>query len=171
MEISTPIMLDRSLWETSGYLEFYRDSIYSFKVEDDNYAIKPMSCPGGMLVYKLEPRSYKELPMRIGELGIVHRNEKSGALHGLMRVCSFTQDDAHILMREDQVMDEIQGKAVQGMGKSYVINEGDGAFYGPKFDFQLPQRFNIEYIGADGDKDNQELGEMKLDEFVKILFS
>ena len=172
-----------------------------------------MSCPGGMLVYKLEPRSYKELPMRMGELGLVHRNEKSGTLHGLMRVRSFTQDDAHILMREDQVMDEIQGvmrlidevyqkfgfsyeielstrpehsigsdedwhlatealeKAVQGMGKSYVVNEGDGAFYGPKLDFhlkdsigrtwqcgtiqldfQLPQRFDIDYIGADGEK-------------------
>ena len=185
----------------------------SLKVEDDDYAIKPMSCPGGMLVYKLEPRSYKELPMRMGELGLVHRNEKSGTLHGLMRVRSFTQDDAHILMREDQVMDEIQGvmrlidevyqkfgfsyeielstrpehsigsdedwhlatealeKAVQGMGKSYVVNEGDGAFYGPKLDFhlkdsigrtwqdgtiqldfQLPQRFDIDYIGADGEK-------------------
>ena len=187
--------------------------MYSLKVEEEDYAIKPMSCPGGMLVYKLEPRSYRELPMRIGELGLVHRNEKSGALHGLMRVRSFTQDDAHILMREDQVMDEIQGvmrlidevyskfgfsyeielstrpehsigsdedwelatkaleNAVQGMGKSYVINEGDGAFYGPKLDFhlkdsigrtwqcgtiqldfQLPQRFDIDYIGADGEK-------------------
>ncbi len=213
VEISTPIMLNRSLWETSGHWDFYKDSMYSLKVEDEDYAIKPMSCPGGMLVYKLEPRSYRELPMRIGELGLVHRNEKSGALHGLMRVRSFTQDDAHILMREDQVMDEIQGvmrlidevyskfgfsyeielstrpehsigcdedwelatkaleNAVQGMGKSYVINEGDGAFYGPKLDFhlkdsigrtwqcgtiqldfQLPQRFDIDYIGADGEK-------------------
>lgn len=213
VEISTPIMLERSLWETSGHWDFYRDSMYSLKVEEADYAIKPMSCPGGMLVYKLEPRSYKELPMRIGELGLVHRNEKSGTLHGLMRVRSFTQDDAHILMREDQVMDEIQGvmrlidevyqkfgfsyeielstrpensigkdedwqlatealeKAVQGMGKSYVVNEGDGAFYGPKLDFhlkdsigrtwqcgtiqldfQLPQRFDIDYIGADGEK-------------------
>ena len=213
VEISTPIMLERGLWETSGHWEHYRDSMYSLKVEDEDYAIKPMSCPGGMLVYKQEPRSYKELPMRIGELGLVHRNEKSGALHGLMRVRSFTQDDAHIIMREDQVMDEIQGvmrlidevyqkfgfsyeielstrpensigsdedwelatnaleKAVQGMGKSYVINEGDGAFYGPKLDFhlkdsigrtwqcgtiqldfQLPQRFDIDYAGADGQK-------------------
>ena len=213
VEISTPIMLERGLWETSGHWEHYRDSMYSLKVEDEDYAIKPMSCPGGMLVYKQEPRSYKELPMRIGELGLVHRNEKSGALHGLMRVRSFTQDDAHIIMREDQVMDEIQGvmrlidevyqkfgfsyeielstrpensigsdedwelatnaleKAVQGMGKSYVINEGDGAFYGPKLDFhlkdsigrtwqcgtiqldfQLPQRFDIDYVGADGGK-------------------
>ncbi len=213
VEVSTPIMLERSLWETSGHWDFYRDSMYSLKVEDDDYAIKPMSCPGGMLVYKLEPRSYKELPMRMGELGLVHRNEKSGTLHGLMRVRSFTQDDAHIIMREDQVMDEIQGvmrlidevyqkfgfsyeielstrpehsigsdedwelatealeKAVQGMGKSYVVNEGDGAFYGPKLDFhlkdsigrtwqcgtiqldfQLPLRFDIDYIGADGEK-------------------
>ena len=213
VEISTPIMLERSLWETSGHWDFYRDSMYSLKVEEDDYAIKPMSCPGGMLVYKLEPRSYKELPVRMGELGLVHRNEKSGTLHGLMRVRSFTQDDAHIFMREDQIMDEIQGvmrpidemyrkfgfsyeielstrpehsigsdeewqlatqaleKAVQGLGKPYVINEGDGAFYGPKLDFhlkdsigrtwqcgtiqldfQLPQRFDIDYIGADGEK-------------------
>ncbi len=213
VEISTPIMLERSLWETSGHWDYYRDSMYALKVEDDDYVIKPMSCPGGMLVYKLEPRSYKELPMRMGELGLVHRNEKSGTLHGLMRVRSFTQDDAHIFMREDQVLDEIQGvmrlidevyrkfgfsyeielstrpehsigsdedwqlatealeKAVQGMGKSYVVNEGDGAFYGPKLDFhlkdsigrtwqcgtiqldfQLPQRFDIDYIGADGEK-------------------
>lgn len=213
VEISTPIMLERSLWETSGHWAFYRDSMYTLKVEEDDYAIKPMSCPGGMLVYKLKPRSYKDLPMRIGELGLVHRNEKSGTLHGLMRARSFTQDDAHILMREDQVTDEIQGvmrlidevyqkfgfsyeielstkpehsigsdedwqlatealeKAVQGMGKSYVINEGDGAFYGPKLDFhlrdsigrtwqcgtiqldfQLPQRFDIDYIGEDGEK-------------------
>jgi len=213
VEISTPIMLDRSLWETSGHWDFYRDIMYSLKVEDEDYAIKPMSCPGGMLVYKMEPRSYKDLPMRMAELGLVHRNEKSGTLHGLMRVRSFTQDDAHILMREDQITEEIQGvmrlidevyqkfgfsyeielstrpeqsigsdedwqlatealeKAVQGMGKAYVINEGDGAFYGPKLDFhlkdsigrtwqcgtiqldfQLPQRFDIDYIGADGEK-------------------
>ncbi len=213
VEISTPIMLERSLWERSGHWDYYRDTMYALKVEDDDYVIKLMSCPGGMLVYKLEPRSYKELPMRMGELGLVHRNEKSGTLHGLMRVRSFTQDDAHIFMREDQVLDEIQGvmrlidevyrkfgfsyeielstrpehsigsdedwqlatealeKAVQGMGKSYVINEGDGAFYGPKLDFhlkdsigrtwqcgtiqldfQLPQRFDIDYIGADGEK-------------------
>lgn len=213
VEISTPIMLERSLWETSGHWDFYRDSMYSLKVEGDDYAIKPMSCPGGMLVYKLEPRSYKELPMRMGELGLVHRYEKSGTLHGLMRVRSFTQDDAHIFMREDQVVDEIKGvmrlidevyqkfgfsyeielstrpehsigsdedwklatnalaQAVCGMGKSYVVNEGDGAFYGPKLDFhlkdsigrtwqcgtiqldfQLPQRFDIGYVGADGEK-------------------
>lgn len=213
VEVSTPIMLNRSLWETSGHWDFYRDSMYSLQVEDEDYAIKPMSCPGGMLVYKLQPKSYKELPIRMAELGLVHRNEKSGTLHGLMRVRSFTQDDAHIFMREDQVMDEIQGvmrlidevyskfgfsyeielstrpehsigsdedwelatraleQAVVGMGKSYVVNEGDGAFYGPKLDFhlkdsigrtwqcgtiqldfQLPQRFEIDYIGADGEK-------------------
>ena len=213
VEVSTPIMLERSLWETSGHWDHYRESMYSLQVEDEDYAIKPMSCPGGMLVYKLQPKSYKELPIRMAELGLVHRNEKSGTLHGLMRVRSFTQDDAHIFMREDQVMDEIQGvmrlidkvyakfgfsyqielstrpensigsdedwelatkaleQAVVGLGKSYVVNEGDGAFYGPKLDFhlkdslgrtwqcgtiqldfQLPQRFGIEYIGADGEK-------------------
>jgi len=213
VEISTPIMLDRSLWEKSGHWEFYRDGMYTLKVDEEDYAIKPMSCPGGMLVYKMQPRSYKELPMRIGELGLVHRAEKSGTLHGLMRVRSFTQDDAHILMREDQVMGEIQGvmrlidevyskfgfsyqielstrpehsigsdedwelatdalkKAVEGMGKAYIVNEGDGAFYGPKLDFhlkdsigrtwqcgtiqldfQLPVRFDIDYVGADGEK-------------------
>ena len=213
VEVSTPIMLERSLWETSGHWDFYRDSMYSLKVEGDDYAIKPMSCPGGMLVYKLEPKSYKELPIRMAELGLVHRNEKSGTLHGLMRVRAFTQDDAHIFMREEQVVDEIKGvmrlidevyqkfgfsyeielstrpehsigsdeewelatnalaQAVCGMGKSYVVNEGDGAFYGPKLDFhlkdsigrtwqcgtiqldfQLPQRFDIDYVGADGEK-------------------
>lgn len=213
VEVSTPIMLERSLWETSGHWDFYRDSMYSLKVEGDDYAIKPMSCPGGMLVYKLEPKSYKQLPIRMAELGLVHRNEKSGTLHGLMRVRAFTQDDAHIFMREDQVVDEIKGvmrlidevyqkfgfsyeielstrpehsigsdedwelatsalaQAVCGMGKSYVVNEGDGAFYGPKLDFhlkdsigrtwqcgtiqldfQLPQRFDIDYVGADGEK-------------------
>lgn len=213
VEVSTPIMLERSLWETSGHWDFYRDSMYSLKVEGADYAIKPMSCPGGMLVYKLEPKSYKELPIRMAELGLVHRNEKSGTLHGLMRVRAFTQDDAHIFMREDQVVDEIKGvmrlidevyqkfgfsyeielstrpehsigsdedwelatnalaQAVCGMGKSYVVNEGDGAFYGPKLDFhlkdsigrtwqcgtiqldfQLPQRFDIDYVGADGEK-------------------
>ena len=213
VEVSTPIMLERSLWETSGHWDHYRETMYSLKVEEEDYAIKPMSCPGGMLVYKLQPKSYKELPIRMAELGLVHRNEKSGTLHGLMRVRSFTQDDAHIFMREDQVMDEIQGvmrlidkvyakfgfsyqielstrpensigsdedwelatkaleQAVVGLGKSYVVNEGDGAFYGPKLDFhlkdslgrtwqcgtiqldfQLPQRFGIEYIGADGEK-------------------
>ncbi len=213
VEISTPIMLERKLWEQSGHWDHYMDKMYTSSKEDVDYAIKPMNCPGGMLVYKSEAHSYRELPIRMGELGIVHRCEKSGELHGLMRVRCCTQDDAHIFMREDQVMDEIQGvmrliddvyrkfgfsyeielstrpensigsdeewelatkalvEAAEGMGKSYVVNEGDGAFYGPKLDFhvkdsigrtwqcgtiqldfQLPRRFNIEYIGADGAK-------------------
>ncbi len=210
-EISTPIMLNRSLWETSGHWEHYRENMYTLKVEGEDYAIKPMSCPGGMLVYQLQPRSYKELPLRLGELGQIHRNEKSGTLHGLMRMRAFTQDDAHIFMTEEQVIGEIQAvarlidevyakfgfeyhvelstrpensigsaeewelaesalkNAMDGIGVPYVINEGDGAFYGPKLDFhlkdsigrtwqcgtiqldfQLPQRFGTEYIGADG---------------------
>ncbi|MCR5835339.1 MAG: threonine--tRNA ligase [Lachnospiraceae bacterium] len=213
VEISTPIMLMKNLWEKSGHWDHYRDNMYLTSVDDADYAIKPMNCPGGMLVYKSKAHSYREFPMRVGELGIVHRAEKSGTLHGLMRARCFTQDDAHIFMREDQVMSEIQGvmkliddvysqfgfpyeielstrpedsigsdeewelatdslkKAVEGMGKSYVINEGDGAFYGPKLDFhlkdsigrtwqcgtiqldfQLPQRFDLDYIGEDGEK-------------------
>ncbi|MBR3646416.1 MAG: threonine--tRNA ligase [Lachnospiraceae bacterium] len=213
VEISTPIMLVRELWEKSGHWDHYRDNMYVTSVDDVDYAIKPMNCPGGMLVYKSKAHSYREFPMRVGELGIVHRAEKSGTLHGLMRARCFTQDDAHIFMREDQVMSEIQGVmkliddvysqfgfpyeielstrpensigsdedwelainslklAVEGLGKSYVINEGDGAFYGPKLDFhlkdsigrtwqcgtiqldfQLPQRFDLDYIGADGEK-------------------
>lgn len=211
MEISTPVMLDRSLWETSGHWEHYRENMYTTEIDGVEFAIKPMSCPGGMLVYKSQPRSYRELPMRLGELGLVHRNEKSGTLHGLMRVRAFTQDDAHIFMTENQIIGEIQKvaglihevysrfgfeyavelstrpensigtdeewematdalkKAMDAIGVSYSINEGDGAFYGPKLDFhlkdsigrtwqcgtiqldfQLPQRFNAEYIGADG---------------------
>ena len=213
MEISTPIMLDRTLWETSGHWEYYRENMYTTAIDGVDYAIKPMSCPGGMLVYNLQPRSYKELPMRMAELGLVHRNEKSGTLHGLMRVRALTQDDAHIFMTEEQIMDEIQnvaklidkvytkfgfeyevelstrpeksigsdedwematealGNAMDALGVAYAINEGDGAFYGPKLDFhlkdsigrtwqcgtiqldfQLPQRFGAEYIGADGEK-------------------
>lgn len=212
-EISTPIMLTRTLWEKSGHWDHYRENMYTTSVDDIDYAIKPMNCPGGMLVYQSKAHSYKEFPMRVGELGIVHRAEKSGTLHGLMRARCFTQDDAHIFMREDQVLSEIQGvmrlidevyakfgfpyeielstrpensigsdedwelatnslkAAVEGVGKSYVINEGDGAFYGPKLDFhlkdsigrtwqcgtiqldfQLPLRFNLDYIGADGEK-------------------
>ena len=212
-EISTPIMLMRSLWEKSGHWDHYRENMYTTSVDDTDYAIKPMNCPGGMLVYKSKQHSYKEFPMRVGELGIVHRAEKSGTLHGLMRARCFTQDDAHIFMREDQVMSEIQGvmrlidefyarfgfqyeielstrpensigsdkewelaiaslkAAVEGVGKPYEINEGDGAFYGPKLDFhirdsigrmwqcgtiqldfQLPQRFDLDYIGQDGEK-------------------
>ncbi len=212
-EISTPIMLSKSLWEKSGHWDHYHDNMYVTSVDDIDYAIKPMNCPGGMLVYKSRPHSYKEFPMRVGELGIVHRAELSGTLHGLMRARCFTQDDAHIFMREDQVQSEIQGvmrlidevysrfgfpyeielstrpensigsdedwelainslkSAVEGVGKPYSINEGDGAFYGPKLDFhvkdsigrtwqcgtiqldfQLPQRFDLDYIGEDGEK-------------------
>lgn len=212
-EIATPIMLMRELWEKSGHWDHYRDTMYTTSVDDMDYAIKPMNCPGGMLVYKSKVHSYREFPIRVGELGIVHRAEKSGTLHGLMRARCFTQDDAHIFMREDQVLSEIQGvmrlidevyskfgftyeielstrpensigsdedwelainslkAAVEDVGKSYKINEGDGAFYGPKLDFhlkdsigrtwqcgtiqldfQLPQRFELEYIGEDGEK-------------------
>lgn len=213
VEISTPMMLNRSLWEKSGHWEHYRDNMYTTKIDEDDYAIKPMNCPGGMLVYKSEPHSYRELPMRIAELGLVHRYEKSGALHGLMRVRCFTQDDAHIFMTPDQVIDEIKKvaklihefyeafgfryhvelstrpedsigsdedwdlathaleEALRQLKLDYIVNEGDGAFYGPKIDFhledsigrswqcgtiqldfQLPQRFETEYIGADGNR-------------------
>lgn len=213
MEISTPIMLNRQLWETSGHWEHYRESMYTTMIDGVDFAIKPMSCPGGMLVYKMQPRSYREFPMRISELGLIHRNEKSGTLHGLMRVRCCTQDDAHIFMMPEQIQDEIKGvahlidevyshfgfkyhvelstrpensigrdedwematdglrKALDDLGLPYVVNEGDGAFYGPKIDFhledsigrtwqcgtiqldfQLPQRFEAEYIGEDGNK-------------------
>lgn len=213
VEISTPIMLNRQLWETSGHWEHYRDNMYTTQIDGADFAIKPMSCPGGMLVYKMEPRSYREFPMRISELGIIHRNEKSGTLHGLMRVRCCTQDDAHIFMTPEQIQDEIKGvarlidevysdfgfkyhvelstrpensigsdedwematdglkNALDDLKLPYVVNEGDGAFYGPKIDFhledsigrtwqcgtiqldfQLPQRFEAEYIGEDGNK-------------------
>ena len=213
VEISTPIILNRSLWETSGHWDHYKDNMYTTEIDDQDYAIKPMNCPGGVLVYASEPRSYRDLPLRMGELGIVHRHEKSGQLHGLMRVRCFTQDDAHIFMTPEQIKDEIKGvaqlidsvyklfgfkyhvelstrpedsmgsdedwematdglrSALDEMGLDYVVNEGDGAFYGPKIDFhlvdaigrtwqcgtiqldfQLPQRFELEYIGADGEK-------------------
>lgn len=210
-EISTPIMLDRSLWETSGHWEHYRENMYTTVIDDVDFAVKPMSCPGGMLVYQMRPRSYREFPLRLGELGLIHRNEKSGTLHGLMRVRACTQDDAHIFMTKEQIIPEIQSvaalidevysrfgfeyavelstrpensigtdeeweeatnalaNAMDSIGVPYKINEGDGAFYGPKLDFhlrdsigrtwqcgtiqldfQLPQRFEAEYIGADG---------------------
>lgn len=213
VEISTPMMLNRQLWETSGHWEHYRENMYTTVIDETDFAIKPMNCPGGMLVYKLEPRSYRDFPMRIGELGLVHRHEKSGALHGLMRVRCFTQDDAHIFMTKEQIQDEIANvirlidevyqkfgfkyhvelstrpndsigsdedwelatnslkNALNQLGIAYVVNEGDGAFYGPKIDFhledsigrtwqcgtiqldfQLPQRFKAEYIGKDGEK-------------------
>ncbi|RHV65956.1 threonine--tRNA ligase [Clostridium sp. OM02-18AC] len=213
VEISTPVILNRSLWETSGHWDHYKDNMYTTVIDDQDYAIKPMNCPGGVLVYASEPRSYRDLPLRMGELGLVHRHEKSGQLHGLMRVRCFTQDDAHIFMTPEQIKDEIKGvaqlidsvyklfgfkyhvelstrpedsmgsdedwematdglrNALDEMGLDYVVNEGDGAFYGPKIDFhlvdaigrtwqcgtiqldfQLPQRFELEYIGADGEK-------------------
>ena len=213
VEISTPIILSRGLWETSGHWNYYRENMYTTVIDDNEFAIKPMNCPGGMLVYKSKPHSYKEFPMRVGELGLVHRHEMSGALHGLMRVRSFTQDDAHIFMMPEQIKDEIKnvinlideiynvfgfkyhmelstrpeksiGKdedwelstqalkdALDEEGLEYVINEGDGAFYGPKIDFhledcigrtwqcgtiqldfQLGERFELEYTGPDGQK-------------------
>ena len=213
IEVSTPIILKRELWETSGHWDNYREIMYTLQIDDMDFAIKPMSCPGGMLIYKMKPHSYKELPIRMAELGLVHRNEKSGTLHGLNRVRALTQDDAHIFMMRDQVIDEVKGvirlvdevyrkfdfkyhvelstrpeksigtdeeweeatnalrQALDDIGLPYVINEGDGAFYGPKIDFhledsigrtwqcgtiqldlQMPQRFNLEYIGTDGEK-------------------
>ena len=212
-EVSTPIILSRHLWETSGHWDHYKENMYTTVIDDEDFAIKPMNCPGGMLVYKAEPRSYKDLPLHVGELGLVHRHEKSGQLHGLMRVRCFTQDDAHIFMMPEQIRDEIKGVAalidevyslfgfkyhvelstrpdnsmgsdedwelateglrgaLDDLGLDYVVNEGDGAFYGPKIDFhltdsigrtwqcgtiqldmQLPQRFELEYTGADGEK-------------------
>ena len=213
VEVSTPIILSRHLWENSGHWDHYNDNMYTTVIDDADFAVKPMNCPGGMLVYKSEPHSYKDLPLRVGELGLVHRHEKSGQLHGLMRVRCFTQDDAHIFMTQEQIRQEIKGVAklidevynlfgfkyhvelstrpedsmgsdedweiatdglrgaLEDLGLDYVINEGDGAFYGPKIDFhledsigrtwqcgtiqldmQMPQRFDLEYTGADGEK-------------------
>ena len=213
LEISTPLIMRKELWEQSGHWDHYKDNMYTTSIEDEDFCIKPMNCPGGVLVYKSEPRSYKDLPIKLGELGIVHRHERSGTLHGLMRVRCFTQDDAHIFMTPEQIQDEIKKvvrlidevyslfgfkyhvelstrpensmgtdeewaaatagleNALKDLGLPYVINEGDGAFYGPKIDFhlqdslgrtwqcgtiqldfQMPQRFDIHYIGSDGDK-------------------
>ena len=213
VEIGTPQIMKRSLWETSGHWDHYKDNMYTTVIDDEDFAIKPMNCPGSILVYELEPHSYKELPLRYGELGRVHRHELSGALHGLFRVRCFTQDDAHILLAPEQIKDEVVriaqlfdevyslfglpytielstmpedhigsvedwdvatkalADAIESIGKKYVINEGDGAFYGPKLDFhirdslgrtwqcgtiqldyQLPGRFDLEYTGADGEK-------------------
>ena len=212
-EISTPIILSRALWERSGHWDHYKDNMYTTLIDGEDFSIKPMNCPGGMLVYKTQPHSYRDLPLRMGELGLVHRHELSGALHGLMRVRCFTQDDAHIFMTPEQVKDEIKGvvklidevyslfgfeyhielstmpedhigeledwetatdalrEAIEELGRTYEINEGDGAFYGPKLDFhlvdaigrtwqcgtiqldsQLPERFELEYTGEDGQK-------------------
>ena len=212
-EISTPLIMRKELWEQSGHWDHYKDNMYTTTIEDEDFCIKPMNCPGSVLVYKSEPRSYKDLPVKLGELGIVHRHERSGTLHGLMRVRCFTQDDAHIYMTPDQIQDEIKKvvklidevyslfgfkyhvelstrpedsmgtdeeweaatngleNALKSLGLDYVVNEGDGAFYGPKIDFhlqdslgrtwqcgtiqldfQMPQRFDIHYIGSDGEK-------------------
>ncbi len=213
VEISTPIMLNRQLWERSGHWDHYKNNMYTTVIDDVDFAVKPMNCPGGMLVYASEPHSYKELPLRVGEIGLVHRHELSGALHGLFRVRCFSQDDAHVFMTREQMQDVIQEtvrlfdevystfglsytielstmpedhigtveewernqdilkNAITAMGKDFVINEGDGAFYGPKLDFhladslgrtwqcgtiqldsQLPERFELEYVGEDGQK-------------------
>ena len=213
VEISTPVILNRQLWERSGHWDHYKENMYTTVIDGEDYAIKPMNCPGGMMVYASEPHSYRELPLRVGEIGLVHRHELSGALHGLFRVRCFNQDDAHIFMTPDQLKDVIQEtvrlfdevystfnlsytielstmpedhigtveqwernqeilkEAITGMGKEYTINEGDGAFYGPKLDFhladclgrtwqcgtiqldsQLPERFELEYTGEDGQK-------------------
>ena len=213
VEISTPIILTQELWHRSGHWDHYKDNMYTTVIDGEDYAIKPMNCPGGMLVYKNEPHSYRDLPLRMAELGLVHRHEMSGALHGLFRVRCFTQDDAHIFMTPDQMKDEIKNvvklfdeiystfgltyqielstmpedhmgdekdwkfaedtlqAAITEMGKDFVINAGDGAFYGPKLDFhladslgrtwqcgtiqldfQMPERFELEYVGEDGEK-------------------
>ena len=213
VECSTPMMMNRQLWERSGHWGHYKNNMYTTVIDEVDFAIKPMNCPGGMLVYQSEPHSYRDLPLRVGELGLVHRHELSGALHGLFRVRCFTQDDAHIFMTWEQMKDEIKGvvklfdevysvfglsyqievstmpedhmgdekdgdfatetlkAAIEELGKDYVINEGDGAFYGPKLDFhladslgrtwqcgtiqldmQLPERFELEYVGEDGAK-------------------
>ena len=213
VEISTPLMLNIKLWERSGHWEHYKDNMYTTMIDEEKYAVKPMNCPGGVLTYKTKMRSYRDLPIRMGELGLVHRHELSGALHGLMRVRNFTQDDAHIFMTREQIKDEIKGvvslidkvyttfgfkyhielstrpedsmgsdedweiatqtlgAAISELGYDYQVNEGDGAFYGPKLDFhledcigrtwqcgtiqldfQMPERFELEYVGADGEK-------------------
>ena len=213
VEISTPISLNRKLWERSGHWDHYKANMYTTVIDEEDYAIKPMNCPGGMMVYASQPHSYRDLPLRVGELGLVHRHELSGALHGLFRVRCFTQDDAHLFMTPDQLKDEIKGvvrlfdevysvfglpyqielstmpedhigtveqwehnqdilkEAITEMGKDFEVNEGDGAFYGPKLDFhladslgrtwqcgtvqldsQLPERFELEYTGEDGEK-------------------
>ncbi|MDY3691993.1 MAG: threonine--tRNA ligase [Dysosmobacter sp.] len=213
VEISTPQIMRRTLWETSGHWDHYKDNMYTTVIDEEDFAIKPMNCPGSILVYDLEPHSYRDLPLRYGELGLVHRHELSGALHGMFRVRCFTQDDAHILLAKEQIKDEViriaqlfdevyslfglpykielstmpedhigsvedwdiataaLADAITSIGKTYEVNPGDGAFYGPKLDFhiqdslgrtwqcgtiqldyQLPGRFNLEYTGADGEK-------------------
>ena len=213
VEVSTPVILSRKLWERSGHWDHYKDNMYTTVIDEEDFAIKPMNCPGGMMVYQSQPHSYRDLPLRVGELGLVHRHELSGALHGLFRVRCFTQDDAHLFMTPAQLKDELKNvvrlfdevysvfgltykielstmpedhigtveqwehnqeilkEAITEMGKDFEINEGDGAFYGPKLDFhladslgrtwqcgtvqldsQLPERFELEYVGEDGQK-------------------
>lgn len=213
VEVSTPLIMNRKLWETSGHWDHYKDNMYSTVIDDETYCVKPMNCPGGVMVYENRPHSYRELPIRMGELGIVHRHELKGALHGLFRVRCFTQDDAHIFMTREQITDEIIGvvdlinkvytkfgfeyfvelstrpedsmgsdedweaatngliAALDKIGLKYIINEGDGAFYGPKIDFhlrdsigrtwqcgtiqldfQMPQNFDLTYIDENGEK-------------------
>ena len=213
VEVSTPLIMNRHLWETSGHWDHYKDNMYATKIDGEDYCIKPMNCPGGVMVYRSQPHSYRELPLRVGELGLVHRHELNGALHGLFRVRCFTQDDAHIFMRPDQITDEIIGvvglinqvyskfgfdyfvelstrpensmgsdedweaatngliKALEKLNMPYIVNEGDGAFYGPKIDFhlrdslgrtwqcgtiqldfQMPLNFGLEYIAEDGSR-------------------
>ncbi len=212
-EIKTPMIMNRKLWETSGHWDHYKENMYFTKIDDEDYAVKPMNCPGGMLVYKSHPHSYRDLPLRMGELGLVHRHELSGALHGLFRVRNFTQDDAHLFITPSQIEEEIQHtidlfdevystfglsytaelstrpedsmgsdeiwenatnalrNALEHRGLEYIINEGDGAFYGPKIDFHLrdsigrtwqcgtiqldmlmPEKFDLTYVGEDGEK-------------------
>ena len=213
VEVQTPLIMNRKLWETSGHWDHYKDNMYSTIIDDETYCVKPMNCPGGVMVYRSRPHSYRELPMRVGELGIVHRHELKGALHGLFRVRCFTQDDAHIFMRREQITDEIMGvvhlinevytkfgfkyfielstrpedsmgsdedweaatnglkNALEKLGLDYIINEGDGAFYGPKIDFhledslgrtwqcgtiqldfQMPINFELEYTDENNEK-------------------
>ena len=213
VEVSTPLIMNRHLWETSGHWDHYKDNMYATKIDGEDYCIKPMNCPGGVMVYRSQPHSYRELPLRVGELGLVHRHELKGALHGLFRVRCFTQDDAHIFMRPDQITDEIIGvvdlinqvyskfgfeyfvelstrpensmgsdedweaatngliKALEKLNMPYIVNEGDGAFYGPKIDFhlrdslgrtwqcgtiqldfQMPLNFGLEYVAEDGSR-------------------
>ena len=211
VEVSTPLIMNRQLWETSGHWDHYKDNMYSTVIDEEPFCIKPMNCPGGVMVYQNKPHSYKELPLRVGELGIVHRHELKGALHGLFRVRCFTQDDAHIFMTPEQIPSEIAGvvhlidqvyskfgfsyfvelstrpedsmgsdedwekatngliEALNSLGMEYIVNEGDGAFYGPKIDFhlrdslgrtwkcgtiqldfQMPLNFDLEYVDHDG---------------------
>lgn len=213
VEVSTPMIMNRRLWETSGHWDHYKDNMYSTVIDEETFCVKPMNCPGGVMVYRSEPHSYRELPMRVGELGLVHRHELKGALHGLFRVRCFTQDDAHIFMRREQITDEITNvvhlidevytkfgfkysielstrpdnsmgsdedweaatdglkSALEKLGMPYTVNEGDGAFYGPKIDFhledslgrtwqcgtiqldfQMPLNFKLEYVDEKGER-------------------